>query len=1167
MKAVPTWVDKVQEKSECIYDLCFNPEGTQLVVAAGQQVLVYETNEGALIQPLKGHKDIVYCVCYARDGKKFASGGADKSVIIWTSRLEGILKYSHNEAIQAMQFNPVSHQLLSCSLSDFAFWSPEQKAVMKHKSRGRVNCCAWTSDGQYLALGLASGYVSIRNKNGEEQIRIERQTGVPIWSLLWNRQWENSTDVLCIAEWNGTISFYSTTGKPVGKDRSLSFIPLKMCNFADGQYILIAGSNKQCILMTYDGIQLINVGGTFSSWVWSCAANPASTHIALGCQDGTITYLQLSWDIVHGLYGDRYAYRENMTDVIIQNLITGQKVRIKCKDLVSRIALYKNRLAVQLSERVIIYEPSNTNDDGMHYRICEKLNQPLNCNLLVVTTNNLILCTERRLQSLSFSGTIEREWILDALITYIKVVGGPIGQECLVVGLTTGYIVKIYLDNPFPAHLTKINSSVRCLDISSLKEKLAVVSDRGVLYVFDLYAEEKIQEFQDVNSVAFNSSFEDIMCFTSGEYLVIKVGNFTEYRQKFSGYVVGHNGSKVYCLNRSCIVTVEVPLSLFMYQYLDIGLFSHAYNIACLGVADSDWFALGTAALENLELNVAYSAFAKVKNLRYIEIVSEVEEKLKSGEWGREACMATAAAAMGKLKEAARLYQKAGLQQYALTMYSDLRMFDIAQEFIAGGNSQDRTILLRKRAEWAKSLGEPRAAAETFLSAGDVDRAINIIAEYGWIDMLIKVGRQLDKSDRDNLTIIAKKLKKLGATHGAAEIFSRLGDDPDVADVLVDAQAWPEAFELAERNPKLRARIYGPYARWLAETGHFSEAQEAFQIAGQSEESIMVLTRLAKNAVAERRFRDASYFYWLLSQISLNLDKSTDQLKRLFLRYYEKADVYYAYHEIHKYVEEPFTSLMPEALFNISRFLLTKTQSIQVEGISKFTIMYTLLKQASLLGANKLTMQLLEKLRKTKIPASQLGQLETSNLLARASPYRDPEELLPLCYKCSTFNPLLSSDTQGQCVQCKLKFQYSFVMFEILPLVEFELEEDISDEEAEKLINESLSSSDNTMDKDQLTIAPEVDLFTARLVKYEEKSSTSTIIVGRNVLKSMDPCTVLIIQWPKPFKTRYFKNLLPDLQITFCKSCLKLFHSDDYELALLRYGHCPFCRAVNKSND
>lgn len=80
---------------------------------------------------------------------------------------------------------------------------------------------------------------------------------------------------------------------------------------------------------------------------------------------------------------------------------------------------------------------------------------------------------------------------------------------------------------------------------------------------------------------------------------------------------------------------------------------------------------------------------------------------------------------------------------------------------------------------------------------------------------------------------------------------------------------------------------------------------------------------------------------------------------------------------------------MPEALFNISRFLLSKTQGIQIEGVSTFTIIYTLLKQASLLGANKLTMQLLEKLRKTKIPTNQLGQLEISSFVARASPYRD----------------------------------------------------------------------------------------------------------------------------------------------------------------------------------
>ena len=53
----------------------------------------------------------VYCVTYAKDGKRFASGGADKNVIIWKSTAEGILKYGHNESIQALSYNPVTLQV------------------------------------------------------------------------------------------------------------------------------------------------------------------------------------------------------------------------------------------------------------------------------------------------------------------------------------------------------------------------------------------------------------------------------------------------------------------------------------------------------------------------------------------------------------------------------------------------------------------------------------------------------------------------------------------------------------------------------------------------------------------------------------------------------------------------------------------------------------------------------------------------------------------------------------------------------------------------------------------------------------------------------------------------------------------------------------------------
>ena len=66
---------------------------------------------------------------------RFASGGADKAVIIWTSKAEGILKYLHQDTIQCLAYNPVTQVLASATATDFGFWSPDQKSVAKHKVR------------------------------------------------------------------------------------------------------------------------------------------------------------------------------------------------------------------------------------------------------------------------------------------------------------------------------------------------------------------------------------------------------------------------------------------------------------------------------------------------------------------------------------------------------------------------------------------------------------------------------------------------------------------------------------------------------------------------------------------------------------------------------------------------------------------------------------------------------------------------------------------------------------------------------------------------------------------------------------------------------------------------------------------------------------------------
>ena len=71
-----------------------------------------------------------------------------------------------------------------------------------------------------------------------------------------------------------------------------------------------------------------------------------------------------------------------------------------------------------VTDRIVIYELFSGDSSEMRYRVKDKINEKLECNLLVVCTNHLILCQEKRLQCLSFKGVKEREWIMESLIRY-----------------------------------------------------------------------------------------------------------------------------------------------------------------------------------------------------------------------------------------------------------------------------------------------------------------------------------------------------------------------------------------------------------------------------------------------------------------------------------------------------------------------------------------------------------------------------------------------------------------------------------------------------------------------------------------------------------------------------------------------------------------------------
>jgi intraflagellar transport protein 122 len=149
----------------------------------------------------------VYCLACSHDGTRFASGGADKSVIIWGANGQGLLKFTHSSTIQALAYNPVTQQLASASQKDFGLWSPEVRSVPKIATPSRVLCAAWSHDGQYLALGCEDGSVAIKDKAGGPHASFQR--GAAVWSLAFSPcATPDQPNVLAVTSWDSTLSLH-----------------------------------------------------------------------------------------------------------------------------------------------------------------------------------------------------------------------------------------------------------------------------------------------------------------------------------------------------------------------------------------------------------------------------------------------------------------------------------------------------------------------------------------------------------------------------------------------------------------------------------------------------------------------------------------------------------------------------------------------------------------------------------------------------------------------------------------------------------------------------------------------------------------------------------------------------------------------------------------------
>ena len=1031
-------------------------------MAIGDRVFVYDAQSSTLLHALKGHTGNVYTVAYSKDGKRFASAGADNQVIIWSSKGEGLLRYPQKSSVQCLVFNPATHQLVSGYSNGYSLWTPDQKEVKTVDLSAKVLCASWTSDGALLAVGLWDGTVTIRSKEGESKCEIKRLA--PVWTVEWNPV-PNSTgqSFLAVGCWDQTLSFWDSAGQQQGVDKAIGFDPCAISFFSNGELMTICGSDKKATLWTKDGVCLGTIA-EHKDWIWTATMRPKHNQVVVGCNDGTVASYQLTFTIVHGLYQDRYAYREIMTDVIIHNLTSEEKVRLKCRDLVKKIALYKNRLAVQLPDRIIIYSSSDEDDYDMRYKSYKKIQRKVDCSLMVLTLNHVILCHERRLQMLNFEGEVEREWVLDGLVRYIKAIGGPANREGLLVGLKTGHILKIFIDNPFPVTLIQQQTAIRCLDLSCLRKKVAAVDDNQNLSVYDISTQKLLFQDSNVTSVAWNSDKEDLLAYSGSNSLSIKTGEFPPAVQKMMGFVVGFKGSKIFALHYLSMNTIFVPQTPAMYKYLEMKEYDKAYDVACLGVTEQDWRAIAIECIQAHMFHLARKAFIRIKDVRFLELLAKIEQDRKAPGYSDSIMLGEVSAYQGRYNEAAALYMKSGSVDRVIDMYKELKQWDKVQEFMKklDKNKQKELIEIRagdtEHADW-------KVSAELFINVGDYKKAVQLIGSKGDLEWLIEICRQLSKAENaEAIQACATIFRQKGSHAYAKEALLKLGDIKGLLDLHIELSKWDEAFRLAKQNQELLQDLYLPYAKWLAANDRFEEAKEAFTKANRPDIALRLLERLTQNAVVGRKFTEAAYNYWNcalehLGQIQ-DCMNPTQQCAEHFGKYEEykrSAEIYFAYHYVCKFVEEPFLPLIPgtstdEAIFNNCLFLMNLMGVTTPFGLNKMYIYQALGKIGRKLGAYKVARTAYEKLQSFKIPQEWQEEVDLSSLLVRSKPYMDREDLLGICNRCMNNIPLLNPQGIDACPACRHPVIRSCISGTPLPLVEFAPDPSLSSKQVDQLL-------------------------------------------------------------------------------------------------------------------
>jgi WD40 repeat protein len=168
-----------------VSSVAYSPDGRRIASgSADRTVRVWEAASGQLLLTLNGHTDVVNSVAFSPDGRRIASASYDRTVKVWDSATGQDLMTlkGHTDIVAGVAYSPDGRRIASGSCDrTIKVWNAvtgeEEMPPLKGHTDG-VNGVAYSPDGTRIASGSRDGTVKVWDSaTGKDLLTLKGHTG------------------------------------------------------------------------------------------------------------------------------------------------------------------------------------------------------------------------------------------------------------------------------------------------------------------------------------------------------------------------------------------------------------------------------------------------------------------------------------------------------------------------------------------------------------------------------------------------------------------------------------------------------------------------------------------------------------------------------------------------------------------------------------------------------------------------------------------------------------------------------------------------------------------------------------------------------------------------------------------------------------------------------